>query len=291
MAEIVQNAIDDFVNNRNQQYGSINKKLLAQKMWKGAINVGEAVVNVLGAFGIAGFKFHVPQTEQVRLENEITDHYVESNYAIQDHIARKPVTITLTGLVGDYFYSIHEIENKLALITPTLTLVKTFLPEITSVVQRKKIAFNKERQQHIEKQNDGSYKVSVNGKQYEYEFNAMDLFTLFQNLYKLKSAQARAFIFFEAMWKSGARFSVETTWKKYNNMVVQSVTPKRDNNADITEFTVVCKQIDFAQTQVETIEEYKNRMQQQKSEIVNKGVEKGEELPPVPDVNPFDSER
>jgi hypothetical protein len=280
-----------FIDSKNKLYGGVSKASVAQKMWKTTVNVGEAVVNVLGAFGIAGFKFHVPQTEQVRLENEITDHYVESNYAIQDHIARKPVTITLTGLVGDYFYSIHEIEDKLALITPTLTLVKTFLPEITSVVQRKKIAFNKERQQHIEKQNDGSYKVSVNGKQYEYEFNAMDLFTLFQNLYKLKSAQARAFIFFEAMWKSGARFSVETTWKKYNNMVVLSVTPKRDNNADITEFTVVCKQIDFAQTQVETIEEYKNRMQQQKSEIVNKGVEKGEELPPIPDVNPFDPER
>jgi hypothetical protein len=77
------------------------------------------------------------------------------------------------------------------------------------------------------------------------------------------------------MWKSGARFSVETTWKRYDNMVVQSITPKRDNNADITEFTVVCKQIEFVSSKVETIEEYKNRTQLQKAQATNKGAVKG----------------
>lgn len=260
---------------QTSKYGTVNKKQLAQKMWKSAVNVGEAVVNILGATGIAGFKFNVPQTEQVRFENEITDHYVEGNYAIQDHIARKPVVITLSGLVGDYFYTVNEIEDLLALITPTITLVKELIPQITSVVQRQKINFSNEQKQKLLKQEDGSYRVVVNGKQYEYEFNTMDLFTLFQSLYKMKSAQTRAFLFFEAMWKSGARFSVETTWKRYDNMVVQSITPKRDNNADITEFTVVCKQIEFVSSKVETIEEYKNRTQLQKAQATNKGAVKG----------------
>lgn len=260
---------------QTSKYGTVNKKNLAQKMWKGAINVGEAVVNILGATGIAGFKFNVPQTEQVRFENEITDHYVESNYAIQDHIARKPVVITLSGLVGDYFYTVNEIEDLLALITPTITLVKELIPQITSVVQRQKINFSNEQKQKLLKQEDGSYRVVVNGKQNEYEFNTMDLFTLFQSLYKLKSPQTRAFLFFEAMWKSGARFSVETTWKRYDNMVVQSITPKRDNNADITEFTIVCKQMEFVSSKVETIDEYKNRTQLQKAQVTNKGVVKG----------------
>lgn len=260
---------------QTSKYGTVNKKQLAQKMWKGAVNVGEAVVNILGATGIAGFKFNVPKTEQVRFENEITDHYVESNYAIQDHIARKPVVITLSGLVGDYFYSVNEIEDLLALITPTITLVRELIPQITSVVQKQKINFSNEQRQKLIKQEDGSYKINVNGKQNEYEFNTMDLFTLFQSLYKMKSAQTRAFLFFEAMWKSGARFSVETTWKRYDNMVVQSITPKRDNNADITEFTVVCKQIEFVSSKVETIEEYKNRTQLQKAQATNKGAVKG----------------
>lgn len=270
--------VKSFFTNLNNKYGSINKKQLAQKMWKGTVNAGEAVVNILGATGIAGFKFNVPQSEQVRLENEITDHYVESNYAIQDHIARKPVVITLSGLVGDYFYTVNKIEDALALITPTITLVKEFIPQITSVVQRQKIDFTNEQKQKLVKQDNGSYKVLVNGKEYEYEFNTMDLFTLFQSLYKLKSPQTRAFLFFEAMWKSGARFSVETTWKRYDNMVVQSVTPKRDNNADITEFTIVCKQMEFTASRVETLEEYKNRTQLQKATATNKGAVKGTQI-------------
>lgn len=270
--------VKSFFTNLNNKYGSINKKQLAQKMWKSTVNAGEAVVNILGATGIAGFKFNVPQSEQVRLENEITDHYVENNYAIQDHIARKPVVITLSGLVGDYFYTVNKIEDALALITPTITLVKELIPQITNVVQRQKINFSNEQKQKLVKQEDGSYKINVNGKQYEYEFNSMDLFTLFQSLYKLKSPQTRAFIFFEAMWKSGARFSVETTWKRYDNMVVQSVTPKRDNNADITEFTIVCKQMEFATSKVETLEEYKNRTQLQKATATNKGAVKGTQI-------------
>lgn len=292
MSEAIQTSIDNFVNDRNNMYGSVNKKNIAQKMWKQTVKAGEAVVNILGATGIAGFKFHVPQTEQVRFENEITDHYVESNYAIQDHIARKPITITLTGLVGDYFYSVNKIEDMLALVIPTITLVKEFIPEITKFTQRKKTYDSKDWKVKQEKSGDGSYIVSGGTETFKgYEFNSMDLFTLFQSLYKMKSAQTRAFLFFEAMWKSGARFSVETTWKRYDNMVVQSVTPKRDNNADITEFTVVCKQLEFASSRVETIEEYKNRTQMQKSDVVNKGVVKGEELPPVPDVNPFEPNR
>lgn len=274
---------DSFFKLQTSKYGSINKKQLAQKMWKGTVNAGEAIVNILGATGIAGFKFNVPQNEQVRFENEITDHYVESNYAIQDHIARKPVVITLSGLVGDYFYSVNQIEDMLALITPTITLVREFIPQIRSVIQRKKIDFANEQKQKIVKQENGSYKVLVNGKEYEYEFNTMDLFSLFQSLYKLKSPQTRAFIFFEALWKSGARFSVETTWKRYDNMVVQSVTPKRDNNADITEFSIVCKQMEFTSSKVETIDEYKNRVQLQKAQTVNKGAVKGEQISMVYD--------
>lgn len=268
---------------QTSKYGGINKKQLAQKMWKGTVNAGEAIVNILGATGIAGFKFHVPQSEQIRFENEITDHYVESNYAIQDHIARKPVVITLSGLVGDYFYSVNQIEDMLALITPTITLVKEFIPQIRSITKRQKIDFAEEQKQKIIKQENGSYKVLANGKEYEYEFNTMDLFSLFQSLYKLKSPQTRAFIFFEALWKSGARFSVETTWKRYDNMVVQSLTPKRDNNADITEFTIVCKQMEFTASKVETIDEYKNRVQLQKAETVNKGAVKGEQISMVND--------
>ena len=273
-----------YVKTVNNRYGTIDLKKLAQKVFKTTVDAGSAVVNILGATGIAGFKFNIPQEELIKLENEITDQYTESNFARQDHIALKPVTITVNGLVGDYFYSINQIEDALALIVPTITLVKEFIPQIRSVTQRQKINHLQKAESNIQKQDNGSYKAIVRGKEYEYSFNSMDLFSLFQSLYKLKSPQTRAFLFFEALRKSRATFSVETTWKRYNNMAVQTIQAKRDNNADITNFTATFKQLDFTQSRTETMQEYKNRMEQQKAETVNKGVVKGEEISMVSDI-------
>lgn len=268
-----------FLNKLNKKYGSINKKQLAVNMLKKGVEAGKVVVNILSATGIAGFKFHIPETEIVKFENDITDHYVDTNTAVQDHIAQKPITITLTGLVGDYFYSNNKLEDLVALIIPTMTLVKEFLPEIRNATSFLKL---RKYNQETKLTADGQIAAGLDAE--KYKFNAMDLFTLFQSLYKLKSAQTRAFIFFECMWKSRALFSVETTWKRYDNMVIQSLQPKRDKNADITEFSITFKQISFTQTLTETAEEYKNRVEQQQAEIVNKGVEKGESVS-ISDIN------
>lgn len=259
----------------NNKYNYIDKNIVAQKMLKGVADVGTIVVNIIGATGIAGFKFHVPQTEMVNFENEVTDHYIDTNSAIQDHIVQKPITITVSGLVGDYFYSNNEIEDMVALITPTLALVKEFLPNITDRTVKR---LTDAQSGHINLPNiqipDENVYLQLQSEK-NFEFNIVDLFKLFQNLYKIKSAQTRAFIFFECLWKSRARFSVETTWKRYDNMIVQRVQAKRDNNADITEFSITFKQISLVGVYTETIEQSANRMIQARSPIANKGLENG----------------
>lgn len=259
----------------NNKYNYIDKNIVAQKMLKGVADVGTIVVNIIGATGIAGFKFHVPQTEMVNFENEVTDHYTDTNSAIQDHIVQKPITITVSGLVGDYFYSNNEIEDMVALITPTLALVKEFLPNITDKTVKR---LTDAQSSHINLPNiqipDENVYLQLRSEK-NFEFNIVDLFKLFQNLYKIKSAQTRAFIFFECLWKSRARFSVETTWKRYDNMIVQRVQAKRDNNADITEFSITFKQISLVGVYTETIEQSANRMIQARSPIANKGLENG----------------
>lgn len=259
----------------NNKYNYIDKNIVAQKMLKGVADIGTIVVNIIGATGIAGFKFHVPQTEMVNFENEVTDHYIDTNSAIQDHIVQKPITITVSGLVGDYFYSNNEIEDMVALITPTLALVKEFLPNITDKTVKR---LTDAQSGHINLPNiqipDENVYFQLQSEK-NFEFNIVDLFKLFQNLYKIKSAQTRAFIFFECLWKSRARFSVETTWKRYDNMIVQRVQAKRDNNADITEFSITFKQISLVGVYTETIEQSANRMIQARSPIANKGLENG----------------
>lgn len=268
----------NFLYNLDTKYSQIKQSDLAKEFLKDTVNVGEAIVSVLGNTGIAGFKFHVPQSEQVKMESEITDYFVDNNSVLQDHIARKPIIITLNGLQGDYFYSVNKIEDTLALITPTLSLVKQFLPKLRSATQ----------QLHLKKTNSTKYTYNPKTERIETQliatkqaFNAIDLFKIFQDLYKLKSAQTRAFFFFDAMWKSKALFSVETSWKRYDNMCIQTLIPKRDNNADITDFNITFKQISRAQTKYETLKNAAGRTRQQLMKKQNKGIDKGQKVETV----------
>lgn len=243
-----------------------NPERIAKALFKNSINIGEAIVSVLSNTGIAGFKFHVPQTEQVNMESDITDHYIDTGSAVQDHITHKPITITVRGYQGDYYYTVHPIESALAAVVPTLALIKQFLPKLTAAAQKIK----------------GASSENVLSKSFlkksDVNFNAIDLFQLFQNVYKLKSAQTRAFMFFESLWKSEALFTVETTWKRYDNMVIQKIVPLRDNNADITDFSVTFKQISITTSKVEKVKNAAGRLKEQKAEVTQKGVDKGKEV-------------
>jgi len=48
-----------------------------------------------------GFVFDLKEDYRLSLNSDITDHYVENNKAIQDHIALKPITIEVSGKVSE----------------------------------------------------------------------------------------------------------------------------------------------------------------------------------------------
>lgn len=257
------------LNAKTQSLPSIKYAMSLLKNRINGINIGEAVVNVLGNTGIAGFKFHVPEKEQVKMQNDVTDHYVDTNSPVQDHVARKPITITLNGFQGDYFYSVNKIEDTLAKVIPTLSLVKQFLPRLPDSTKQRLV----KKYQQVTQTQKTPLALQNNGT--EYTLNSIDLFKLFQDLYKLKSPQTRAFFFLETLWRTNAVFTVETTWKRYNNMLITDITPIRDNNADITEFSVSFKQINFTASLVQNINNATGRTRQQFAKMANKGVDKG----------------
>lgn len=287
--------INSFIEKQNEKYAQINKEDYAKSLFKENVNVGEAIVNILSNTGIAGFKFNVPQREQVEMQSEVTDHYTDINRPIQDHIALKPITITLNGLHGEYFYSVNRIEDALAKVTPTLSLVKQFLPRISPQVMKAKMRYQENLKTTLTgyafnmsgySDWDGKFtnkeqslirKTALKDTLMD-ELNDVDLFQTMQDLYKLKSSQTRAFLFFEALWKSKARFTVETTWKRYDNMVITSVKPLRDENADITDFTLSFKQINRAVTEVTNLKGAAGRLSQQLAQTNKKGLDKGKEV-------------
>lgn len=266
-----------------QQNALKAKTNISTLLFKENIDIGTAIVSILSNTGIAGFKFNCPQSEQVTMQSEITDHYIDINRPVQDHIALRPVTITLTGLQGEYFYSVNQIEDILAKVVPTLSLVKQFLPKLTTATEQ--IKFGKKILN--ENLKGAAAYTAVFDKRLSFNdkfrtvwdvFNGEDLFKEFQDIFKLKSSQTRAFLFFQAMWKSRARFTVETTWRRYDNMAITDVIPLRDQNADITEFTVKFKQINYMITQTTDLNSAIGRTKMALSKVISKGLDKGKEV-------------
>lgn len=300
-----------YLSRLNNLYGKIDLKSLASKMLQDEVDSDYAILGVFENTGIAGFKFHIPQREQVTMSSDITDHYIEDNSPVQDHIACKPIEITLQGYQGEYFYANQKFESKIANIVPTMALVTEFLPQVNTITQQvKSIKLGYEERQNtlqnlynqniststvtgsILGQNDtntiaGAINNTVTGQAdlktkasllydaTKSNLNSTDLFQAFQDLYKLKSAQTRAFLFFEALWKSQRYFTVETSWKRYDNMAITNVTPVRDNNADITDFKVTLKQLHFTQSKSITIDNKAGRTREQLAKEADKGTDKG----------------
>lgn len=240
------------------------------------ININEAIASIFTSTGIAGFKFHCPQSEQVNMESDITDHYTDINSAVQDHIARRPITITLNGFQGEYYYTVHPIENMISKVAPLFTLVEVFKPKLDDWTKR--IKARKDELPLIQFKEDGTATKTYQNKIIDKEFNAIDVWKIFQNIYKLKSPQTRAFFYFEALWQSEILFTVETSWKRYDNMVIQKVTPLRDNNADITDFSVTFKQIGITTSKSESIKDVAGRLKAQAAQVTKKGIDKGQEV-------------
>lgn len=298
----------DYLAKLNNIYGKVNLQALATKTFQDIVDSKNAVLGILTKTGIAGFKFHIPEREQVRMQSRITTHYLENNEPAQDHIANEPLEITLQGYQGEYFYPIHKLEAMAAAVVPTMALIPEFMTElapITKQVKQAKLDYEQAlNPNQFQTYNGNAIATAVNNyvsgnnvgsggiisqtindyvnkdrlssftTAWNNNFNAVDLFATFQNLFKFKSAQARAYHFFEALWKARMTFSVETTWKRYDNMAILSVVPVRDKTLDITDFRVTLQQINRTYS-LSTSVNAAGRTRTQLSEEANKGTDKG----------------
>ena len=90
------------------------------------------VVRPKTAKGIAGFVFDYEGETRLRQEAEATDHFAEDNTAIHDHIAIKPLRITLRGFVAELSVTpTNGILGALATIQNKLGVVPAYLGHYT----------------------------------------------------------------------------------------------------------------------------------------------------------------
>lgn len=208
-------------------------------------NLGDSlnkyVVSPINAFGVGGFVFDIEGETSVNLTAEITDHYTESNFSIQDHIAVKPKKLTLKNYVGEVSYIQDENTNTIPQkLTQKITAISEFLPELA-----------KAEEQFYSILADlqlGDIKNTVS----DITNNSANLWGFVQNTMPTETRQTQAYAFFKALYEKKILVSVQTPFEFMSQMAIESIIATQpEESKSISNFTIVLKEIRFASTLVE----------------------------------------
>lgn len=205
--------------------------------------------------GIEGFLFDIDLTQNVSYSAQITDHFTENNSAIQDHVAFDPLKITLTGKVAELVYTKSSGLAFLSATIDRLTPLGVLKPEMSLQARQYIAAADQLR----------SAKDTV-------EKSLTSLSDIFASE-PSKNNQQGAFWMFEEFFKGRSLLSVETPWRTYKNMMIESWTADQDEASIYeTTFTLVFKEMRFISTTTNT-GQIIGRIKEQKAEAQDKGTQ------------------
>ena len=186
-----------------------------------------------GFIGTGGFVFDVLGDEDATFDADITDHYIESNYAIQDHIALKPPRFTLSGYIGE----LKDIfQNSFLNILTTIQSMSAIGPY--------DLVF-------------GSQATQVYGELAGIASQIGTIMNQASNAYHVLtgasttvSKQQEAYSYFVNLYLDRVLCQVETPWATWQNMAIESIriVQKADNNM-VSEFSITFKQIRTVSTE------------------------------------------
>lgn len=203
-------------------------------------SLSQYVVTPMNAFGLGGFVFDIEGEARVELTNEITDHYVEDNGAIQDHIAVKPKKLTLRNYIGELvFRQDKTTDTPLQKAVQKLTVLDATLPTLAIGAQQ---AYNA-----IERQAAGTFSA---GQAFTAATNtASNLYALVKNLVSSTNRQQAASQYFKALRDQKMLFSVQTPFEFMTNMAIETIIAiQPEDSIYISNFSITLKEIRTAST-------------------------------------------
>jgi hypothetical protein len=221
-----------------------------------------------GDSGIYGFLFDIPLADQIKLSAQITDHYVEGNYAIHDHIALEPLRITLTGAISELVYSqtaeerfaqqILDRLQPLGLVNPNAALTPA------SAALARRVLANANRAIAAYKKTG---EILADTQSYMFSKDRLPA----------KNAQQRAYQTLTGYFYGRNVGTIETPWAKIPNMAIESITFDQDETTrDLTTVSVAFKQIQKTTADLNVVLEIGKAANSGKG-VVDKGVNTGEE--------------
>ena len=223
-----------------------------------------AVLAAQGMEGIGGWMFDIPTGEDIQLESDITDHYVESGSFTTDHVVLKPIIITLSGYKGELVYTHPKKDSAQGALnnaTSLLGSVAAYNIPFTAQAAGKLTTLT----------NTLSYAA---GQLSAIEKRASNLVKYFNGDDNSENLQQKAFIQLQALWNSKQIMDIQTPWGFYQNMIIKTISAKQDAESnDYTDFTVTLKEMRFVSTTTTTFDSgtYTSARDAQKAKKANIG--------------------
>lgn len=207
------------------------------------------------------FIFDTRSDEEITLDSDITDHWVEANYTIQDHIGLKPIQITLSGYVGELT---NAPENVLERVVKTaaspIDSLGPFVPQLTTQAQ------------YIMERTAEMYGVYEKANKTVSRFEDVMQKIPVPNV----SKQQQAFGKFYEIWKTRQLCTIYTPFGAYNSMAILKLSAKQgEESSYYSDFSITFKQVRIADkiTTKET-KKGKGRAAKTLSKKADKGVKK-----------------
>lgn len=216
------------------------------------LQVGGAVASLGGAAkallkpknpppGIEGFLFDIPETETVKLQAQITSHFTEDNFSIQDHIAFEPLTVTLVGVVAELVLTKDALENFIQQALDRLGATGLLGPN-----------FSTSAQQYLSEYSRLKSAATSAAKGFNSLYNAL-IGTGPFGLGDVRTNQQRAYDVLTQMFSSRALIHCETPWRTFGPrdaldkqnppMVIESLEFFQDaDTKDLSRVTVTLKE-------------------------------------------------
>jgi hypothetical protein len=182
--------------------------------------------------GSKGFVFDVVGDEDVAFDADITDHYIESNYSIQDHIALRPPKFTLSGFIGELNDILANSTLNILTTIQSLAGVAEYTPSFA--------------QQSAQVYGAIAGVVSQVGMVVN---QATNLYQSITGALTSNSKQQAAYNYFTNLYMNRKLCTVETPWAVWKEMAIESIRIiQKDSNRFVSEFSITFKQIRIVST-------------------------------------------
>lgn len=196
-----------------------------------------------GLYNQLAFYFDIITEHSINIENNITDNYLENNTAIQDTIAHSPITMTLSGMVGELVYvpstnnqrflnQVYKTLNQNKdgdyynnyVVTDKLSAIAQLYPPVDNVTQLAKNAIV-----YVEDTIDRYKKIYRNFKRNIKEKTRLE--QVFKDLKDLRDLNTELI--------------VTTPFGNFTNMYIQSINCSQGNENHVGNISVALKQLYF----------------------------------------------